>query len=245
MSYLSGMVKIPSLVEMLQSGVHFGHIKGKWHPKMAQYIFTTRNDIHIINLEQTAKQLESACEYLEELGSRKALVMFVGTKRQAVGVIESAALRIGMPYVTKRWLGGTLTNFAIIQKLIQHYLSLKTILSSDQRNRYTKKEQLGIERKVGKFDLSIGGLTGLNRKPDAIVIVDLKRERTAIREAQQTKTPVVAITDTNTNPEKVAYPIPANDDAVASVEMIVNILADAYQQGREKATVEAPVVATN
>ncbi|MBI5135339.1 30S ribosomal protein S2 [Candidatus Uhrbacteria bacterium] len=232
------MVKVPTLVEMLQSGVHFGHIKGKWHPKMAQFIFSTRNDVHIINLEETAKQLQNACQYLGDLGSRRALVLFVGTKRQAVGVIESAAKRIGMPYVTKRWLGGTLTNFAIIQKLIQQYLSLKSILSSEQRNRYTKKEQLGIERKVEKLDVSIGGLTQLSRKPDAIVIVDLKRERTAIREAAHTKTSVVAITDTNTNPDKVAYPIPANDDAVGSVEMIVNILADAYQQGRESAAAE-------
>lgn len=233
MSHLSGMTKTPTLLDMLQAGVHFGHMKSKWHPKMAQFIFTTRNDIHIINLEETAKRLEVACLHMQELGARGGLVLFCGTKKQAVAVIESAAQRIGMPWVTKRWLGGTLTNFAILHKLVQQYMSLKTTLSSDQRNRYTKKEQLMLERKMEKLNMDVGGLVALTRKPDVIVMVDVKRERTAIREARKTNTPVIAMTDTNTNPDKVTYPIPANDDALRSIEMIVNLLADAYQEGKE------------
>lgn len=240
MSTSSGTTKTPTLLEMLQAGVHFGHMKSKWHPKMAQFIFTTRNDIHIINLEETTKRLEAACAHMEELGERGGLVLFCGTKKQAVAVIESAAQRIGMPWVTKRWLGGTLTNFAILHKLVQQYITLKNTLSSDQRNRYTKKEQLMLERKMEKLNIDVGGLVALTRKPDVIVMVDVKRERTAIREARKTNTPVIAMTDTNTNPDKVTYPIPANDDALRSIEMIVNLLADAYQEGKERVAT-APV----
>ncbi len=241
MSQATSMTKTPTLLDMLQAGVHFGHMKSKWHPKMAQFIFTTRNDIHIINLEETAKRLEAACLHMQELGARGGLVLFCGTKKQAVAVIESAAQRIGMPWVTKRWLGGTLTNFSILHKLVQQYMSLKTTLSSDQRNRYTKKEQLMLERKMEKLNMDVGGLVALTRKPDVIVMVDVKRERTAIREARKTNTPVIAMTDTNTNPDKVTYPIPANDDALRSIEMIVNLLADAYQEGKETVTT-APTV---
>lgn len=234
------MSDVPTLIEMLQSGVHFGHVKGRWHPKMEKYIFTTRGGVHIINLEETAKKLHEAAEYVQTIGQKGGIVLFVGTKKQAAALVEKAAQECAMPYVTKRWLGGTLTNFSVIQKLIQHYKMLKTTLGSDERARYTKKEQLLMERKVAKMDVTVGGLVGLDRKPDAIILVDVRRERTAVREALSTRTPMVAMTDTNTNPEKISYPIPANDDAVRSIEMILNVLKSAYLEGKAQARALEP-----
>ena len=228
-------MRSPSLIELLQSGVHFGHTKGKWHPKMDKYIFTTRGGVHIINLEETVKKLNEAAEYVQSIGQKGGMILFVGTKKQAAALVEKAAKECGMPYVSKRWLGGTLTNFSVIQKLIQQYRMLKTTLESDQRVRYTKKEQLLMERKVAKMDITVGGLVGLDRKPDAIILVDVRRERTAVREALATRTPVVAMTDTNANPDNVNYPIPSNDDAVRSIETILNVITAAYVEGKARA----------
>lgn len=232
------MVQTPSLLELLQAGVHFGHVKSKWHPKMAKYIFTTRGGVHIINLEMTVKMLSTALDHMEKLGREGGLVVFVGTKKQAVAAIEDVGKKTGLPIVTTRWLGGTLTNFTIIRSLIQQFLSLKTTLESTQRDRYTKKEQLMLTRKMEKLQSTVGGIVTLTRKPDAMVIVDLKREHTALAEAKKTNTPVIALTDTNVNPEKVQFAIPANDDATRSVEIIIGLLAEAYMEGKKQAAAE-------
>ncbi len=235
---VSDMVQTPTLASLLQAGVHFGHIKSKWHPKMEKYIYTTRGGVHIINLEQTVKMLAKALEYMENLGKQGSLVVFVGTKKQAVVAVAEAAKKTSMPVVTTRWLGGTLTNFTIIRNLIQNFLTIKSTLESTQRDRYTKKEQLILQRKMEKLNTTVGGLVPLTRKPDAMVIVDLKRERTAVAEARKTNTPIIALVDTNVNPEKVQYPIPANDDAVRSIEIILGLLADAYLEGKSQAAAQ-------
>ncbi|MBU0531487.1 MAG: 30S ribosomal protein S2 [Candidatus Uhrbacteria bacterium] len=228
------MPKIPSLEEMLSAGVHFGHRTSHWHPKMEPYIFTARGGVHIINLEETQKQLEDALSYIKDIAARGGVILFVGTKRQAQKLVGEAAERVGMPYVNGRWLGGTLTNFGEIRRLVKRYLKLKDQQDKDELTKYTKKERLMISREIEDMASRIYGIRNLEAKPDAIFILDLRHEKTALQEAEHEHIPVVALCDTNVNPDKIKKVIPANDDAVKSIEMMLDLVAQAIEEGKKE-----------
>lgn len=230
---------LPTLVEFLKAGSHFGHRVGKWHPKMAPYIYTSRNGVHIINIEKTRDMLAAALAFVRALAARGGKIIFVGTKRQASLVIRREAERAGMPFVDTRWLGGTITNFEVIARVIEKYLSLQSQDAKGELGKYTKKEQVEIHRDIARMEGMVGGIQTLKSVPDALFVVDVKHERTAVREALAKKIPIVAISDTNTNPTGIAYPIPANDDALKSIEMITKLVADAVLEGQTEAKEEA------
>lgn len=233
------MKNIPSLKDMLESGVHFGHRSSRWHPKMKQFIFGTRRGVHIIDIEQTQKALESALEYIEALASRGGNILFVGTKPQAQNLIEKFAQEAGMPYVNERWLGGTLTNFPEIKKVIKRFLDLKDQKEKGELKKYTKKEQIWIERDIKDMDRKVGGIQTLTQIPEAVFILDLKREKTALQEAKKKGVKVVALVDTNINPDPVDFPIPANDDSVKAIELMLGLITETVKEGRAKQQKEA------
>ena len=227
------MPTIPSLLEMLQAGVHFGHQKSKWHPKMKSYVFGERQGIHIIDLEKTQKQLDKACAFAKQISSRGGQILFVGTKKQATDYVAKAAESCGMPYVNKRWLGGTLTNYVNMAHLLRKYKDLKRKLEKGELGKYTKFEQQKFSEQVANYDEKIGGLINMTRIPDAVFILDIRKDKTALQEATRRGVKVIAVCDTNVNPTNVMYPIPANDDAVKAIEMIANTVAGAIKEGRD------------
>ncbi len=192
---------------------------------MKPFIFTARNGVHIIDLEKTQAKLEEAAAFLQEIVGAGGAVLFVGTKKQGQPLIKAAAESCGMPYVTERWLGGTFTNFANIHRLIKKYLNLKEQQSTGELAKYTKKEQSEFNKEIKKLEQSLSGLTSLNKLPSAVFVLDLKKDKTALQEARKKNIPVIAICDTNVNPELVNYPIPGNDDATKSIALLVNYLA--------------------
>lgn len=216
---------------MLQAGVHFGHKVSRWHPKMKPFIFSQRNQIHIIDLEVTKAQLESVLPEVKKMAADGKKILFVSTKPQAREIVKAAAKECGMPYLTDRWIGGMLTNFAEIRKLIRKYSSLVDQQEKGELEKYTKKEKLEIERQIEKMEKYLGGLTTLARMPDALFVPAVQREKTAITEANRMGIPVVGICDANANPSKVAHVIPANDDAVKSIELMVSVVRDAVKEG--------------
>ncbi len=222
----------PAVLEMLQAGVHFGHNVSRWHPKMKPYIFTDRNRVHIIDLEKTEEQLKSVLPAIKQMAAEGKTVLFITTKPQARELVKQAALDCGMPYLVERWLGGMLTNFAEIKKLIKKYNTLKEKQATGQLANYTKKEQLEIAKELEKMDTYLAGLTNLDHMPDAIFIPSVQREKTAMVEANKMSVPVIGLCDTNSNPDKVTYVIPGNDDAVKSVTMMIGLVRDAIQEGK-------------
>ncbi len=226
--------KMPTLLEMLKAGVHFGHQKSRWHPKMEQFIFGVRNGVHIIDLEKTQAQLEKALEYTKNLAAKGHVILFVGTKRQAREAIREAALSCEMPYLVERWIGGLLTNFEEVKRRLKKYKNLKDMFDSGEIEKYTKKEQVVMKKQLEKLDKYLIGLTGLEKLPDAVYIADMRTEKTALAETDRTDVPTVAVCDTNTNPTKVHYPIPANDDSVNSIKMIADMMAEAVKEGRKE-----------
>ncbi len=242
------MPEIPTMLEMLQAGVHFGHKASKWHPKMKPYIFGERSDIHIINLELTAQKLKEALDFLKKTTAAGGVVLFVGSKDQAKEIVKRHAVECGMPYVVSRWLGGTFTNFKTIKGVINKFADLKAKRASGALAKYTKKEQLNFQKEIEKLEELVGGIETLVKIPEAIFVVDVKVEETAVREARKKKVPIVALCDTNANPEEIDYPIPANDDAIKSIEMMVGLVAAAVKEGRQefeakKAAAEKPALA--
>lgn len=219
---------------MLQAGVHFGHQKSKWHPKMKKYIFGDRQGIHIIDLEKTSERLEKACAFAKQVAARGGTILFVGTKRQAVDIVAKSAEACGMPYVNKRWLGGTLTNYVNMAQLLRKYKDLKRKLEKGELGKYTKFEQQKFGEQIKAYDEKIGGLVNMTRIPDAIFILDIRKDKTAFQEAERRGVKVIAICDTNVNPSNVAYPIPANDDAVKSIEIIANTVTNAIKEGHDE-----------
>ncbi len=236
-------MKIPTSLEMLKAGVHFGHQSSRWHPKMKQYIFGERNGVHIIDVEKTNTQLEKAIKFINQVVARGGSILFVGTKRQAQSVVAKYAKEAGMPYVDMRWLGGTLTNYQQLQQLIRHYLDLKDKREKGELRKYTKLEQLQFDREIAELDEKIGGLATMTRVPDALFILDARHEKTAVREAMAMNVPMIALVDTNVNPNGIQYVIPGNDDAVNSLEMIAKIVATAINEGKNKAASEAKAAA--
>lgn len=224
-----------SMMDMLKAGVHFGHKKSKKHPKMDEYVFGVRNGISIIDLSKTKGKLAEAADFARKISEKDGVVLFVGTKRQASKIIEAAAKKCEMPYVSERWLGGTFTNFDKIligKKRLESLIEEKE--SGELARKYTKKEVREIEREMKRLEIKFGGIRKVNRIPDAVFVVDIIEEETAILEAQAKKVPIIAITDTNTNPVHISHPIPANDDAIRSIELITNVIADAIIEGKKK-----------
>ena len=226
------MSKIPTTEEMLKAGMHFGHRTSKWHPKMEPFIFTSRKGIHIINLEKTRKMMASALEFIENLVKNEKTILFVGTKTQVQDSLKRIAEEMGMPYVTERWLGGCLTNFLIIKASIKKYKDLLENQQSGKLKKYTKKEQLEFSKQINKLKINVGGLVNLTKNPDAIFIWDIKKEKTALAEANKKNIPVIAVCDTNVNPKGVNYIIPSNDDATKAVKMILNTVRDAVLEAK-------------
>ena len=223
-----------SMKELLEAGVHFGHQTQRWNPKMEKYIYGDKSGIHILDLRITYATLEEVQKFIQKLVANSGKVLFVGTKPQAQKVIEEQAIRAQMPYVNKRWLGGMLTNFKTIIKRVVYLKELNTLESSGEINSYPKPERLRIRREIEKLTKSIGGIIDLNKVPDAIFIVDLLNETTALSEAKKLNIPVVAIADSNVDPEYVDYVIPGNDDAIKSIELIASAIADSCLKGLGK-----------
>lgn len=226
---------MPSLVEMLQAGVHFGHQTSRWHPKMNQFIFGSRGGIHIVDLAKTQAMLPQALDYVKSVVARGGNVLFVGTKRQAQPIVRKYAEQCGMPHVTGRWLGGTLTNFAQLKITLKRLRTLKDQREKGELKKYTKKEQIILDREILEMEDKVGGIQMLEKPPEAIFVVDIRTEKTAVDEANTTGTKVVAICDTNVNPDGVDYVIPSNDDAVKAIELMTRLVAEAVQEGKEEA----------
>lgn len=217
---------IPKLEEMMKAGMHFGHRTNRWHPKMEPFIFTKKNGVYIINLEKTQEQLKNALEFMVKLKKEDKIILFVGTKKQVKGAMKNMAEEIKCPYIVGKWLGGLLTNFAVIKKSIKKYQDLINDRESGKLNKYTKKEKLDFDREIKRLEERVGGLTGLIRLPDAIFIWDLKEEKTAVTEAQNKNIPIIAVCDTNVDPSLALYPIPGNDDATKTVDLILNSIKE-------------------
>lgn len=228
------MLKIPTLTELMEAGVHFGHQKSKSHPKMKPFIYSIVNGVQIIDLEKTAEKLKEALEFIREKVSQGGIVLFLGTKVQVRKIIKENAEKVEMPYIIERWLGGTITNFSEISKLINKLNGLNKKKTSGELKKYTKKEQLGFSKEIERLERIVGGLKDLKKLPDIIFIADIKKETSAIKEASKRKIPLVAIVDANGNPEKVDYPIPANDDGIKSLKLIIGLIAEAIKEGLKK-----------
>ena len=219
-------------MELLKSGMHFGHQKSRWHPKMKPYIFGVRNGVHILDLERTVEQLEKALEYSKGLAAAGKVVLFVGTKRQAQPLVKAAAESCGMPFLTERWIGGLLTNFDETKQRIKKYKLLKQQIASGEIEKYTKKEQIDLIKSVAKMDKYLAGLTNLEKMPDAMFVIDMRVCKTAVNEGLRTNVPIIGVCDSNVNPDQADYVIPANDDAVNSIKTISNLIAEAINEGK-------------
>lgn len=223
-----------SMREMLQAGVHFGHQTRYWNPKMGQYIFGARNKIHIVNLEYTVPAFNGALEVVQQMAAQKKKILFVGTKRAAQKTIAEQATRVGMPFVSHRWLGGMLTNYKTIRASIRRYRDLEAQSQDGTFDKLTKKEALMRTRLMGKLDQSIGGIKDMGGLPDALFIIDVEHERIAVQEANKLGIPVIAVVDTNSDPAGVDYVIPGNDDAIRAIKLYVTAMADACAEGAAK-----------
>lgn len=236
-----------SMKALLESGVHFGHRTNKWNPKMRPYIFTERNGIHIIDLQQTVNLLEEAAEKVRDVVAAGGTVLFVGTKRQAQETIQEEAERCGMPYVNLRWLGGTLTNWVTIQERLIELTRLEKMFETGEVQALTKKERLLLERDINRLDSRLSGLRNMKTLPDLLFVVDIERDDTAVREAVSKEIPVIAMVDTNCDPRFIDYVIPSNDDAIRAIKLLVARIADAAIEGkmmRKDIEEEEPVLET-
>jgi small subunit ribosomal protein S2 len=226
--------RVVSMRELLEAGVHFGHQTRRWNPKMRPYIFTERNGIHIIDLQQTIPAVQAAYNFIADLTSRGQRVLFVGTKKQAQDIVSEEANRSNQFFVTNRWLGGTLTNFQTIRERLNHLADLEARRDRGDFAKLTKAEGLKLEDEIGKLTRVFGGLKNMDRQPSALFIVDPAREELAVAEARKLGIPIVAMVDTNCNPEVIDYVIPANDDAIRGVRVIVAKMADAALEGQQR-----------
>jgi small subunit ribosomal protein S2 len=218
--------------QLLEAGAHFGHQTGHWHPKMKNYIFTQRNGIHIIDLEQTVTLLNKTCAFIRELVSNGQMIMFVGTKKQAQDIIEEEAKRCGMYYVNQRWLGGMLTNFNTIQGRIDYLVRLEDKKSRGELDYLSKKDKMKVEKEMAKLNKLMGGFKEMTALPGAIFIIDPTKEKIALNEAQKVGVKLVATVDTNCNPDGIDYIVPANDDAIKAIKVICSHIADAVLEGK-------------
>jgi small subunit ribosomal protein S2 len=217
--------------ELLDAGVHFGHLRRKWNPNMAPYIFMERNGIHIIDLYKTQVKLEEAANAMRQLARSGKKVLFVATKKQAKAIVSEEVAKVGMPYVTERWPGGMLTNFATIRKAVRKMVNIDKLMVSDSYMNLSKRERLQIQREREKLEKNLGSIADLNRLPSAIFVVDVIKEHIAIAEARKLNIPTFAIVDTNSNPNIIDFPIPGNDDASKSISLIVRAMTEAIEEG--------------
>ncbi|MFN0204146.1 MAG: 30S ribosomal protein S2 [Bacteroidia bacterium] len=220
--------------ELLDAGVHFGHLRKKWDPRMAPYIFMERNGIHIIDLNKTQKMLDEAAKVAKQLAISGRKILFVATKKQAKEIVQNEARRIGMPFVTERWLGGMLTNFPTVRKSIKRMQGIEKMKGDGTWERINKKERSMLDRELGKLYKILGGIEDLSRLPSALFIVDIKKEHISIAEAKRLGIPTIAIVDTNSNPNEVDFPIAGNDDAAKAIQIIVRTVADAVVEGLQE-----------
>jgi small subunit ribosomal protein S2 len=223
---------IVSMKALLESGVHFGHRTHKWHPSMKPYIFTERNSIHIIDLQKTVRALQEAYDLVRDTVAEGGTVLFVGTKRQAQETIQDEAIRVGMPYVTARWLGGMLTNWRTIRQRVNELERLERMRDKGDFERITKKEALILSRKIERLETLLGGIRHMTGLPELLFVVDVRREDTAIHEANLLQIPVIAMVDTNCDPRNIDYVIPSNDDAIRAIKLLVGRIADAVLEGK-------------
>jgi small subunit ribosomal protein S2 len=221
--------------ELLEAGVHFGHQTRRWNPKMRRYIFAERGGIYIIDLQQTQRLLDEAYDFVRNISERGGVVLFVGTKKQAQDAIATEAARVGMPYVNHRWLGGLLTNWRTIADRIAYLHELRRLQSEGQLDLLPAKERIAMVSELEKLEANLGGVADLRRQPDAIFIVDLRKEQLAVREAQRLGLPVIALVDTNCDPDEASFVVPGNDDAIRSCALVVRAIADGIAAGRQQA----------
>jgi small subunit ribosomal protein S2 len=229
-------MSVVSMRELLEAGVHFGHQTRRWNPKMRRFIFTERGGIYIIDLQQTLQLLEDANAFARNVAERGGSILFVGTKKQSQGAVEEQAKRVNMPYVNHRWLGGLLTNWRTISDRIDRLHELRRLKDEGQLDLLPAKERISMLNELEKLDENLGGVADMKRQPDAVFIVDLKKEQLAVREARRLGLPVVALVDTNCDPDEADYVIPGNDDAIRSCDLIVRVIADGIAAGQQKAT---------
>jgi small subunit ribosomal protein S2 len=226
--------KLPTIEQMLEAGMHFGHSTGKWHPKMKPYIFTERKGVYIVDLAKSQKMLGTALEFMENLTRESKTILFAGTKNQVKKDLRATAEAVGMPYISEKWSGGILTNFPIIRKMINKYKGLLEEKALGKLDRYTKKERSDFDKEIKRLEIKVGGLTNLNKLPDALFIWDIKKEKTAVAEARIKNIPIIAVCDTNSNPELVNYVIPGNDDASKTVKLIMDCIKDNLLEAKKE-----------
>lgn len=229
--------------DLVEAGIHFGHRTSRWNPKMAPYIYAKKNQIHIIDVRETVRGILRAKKYLAQVSEGGSLVLFVGTKRQAGQAIEREAERCGMPFINERWLGGTLTNFRTIRSRLTRLEELERILEGAELAKYSKKMQSSLQREYRKMYRNLNGLRSMNRLPEALVIVDPKRERNSIKEAQSLGITTVALTDTDCDPDQIDLPVPGNDDGIRSIELFLKHMADAVIDGKHNAATQSEMAA--
>jgi small subunit ribosomal protein S2 len=225
--------------DLIEAGVHYGHVASRWNPKMRPYIYARKNLIHIIDVRETVRGLLRAKKYLTQLASQNSLILFVGTKRQAADAIEREAQRCGMPFVNDRWLGGTLTNFRTIRSRLTRLEELEHLRDSDKIKEYSKKMQSALNREYRKMFRNLNGIRTMSRLPECLIIVDPKKEKNAVSEAQKLGVATVALIDTDCDPDLVDLPIPGNDDSMRSIELIIKQLAEAIVAGKNRHAVES------
>jgi small subunit ribosomal protein S2 len=229
-------MSVVSMRELLEAGVHFGHQTRRWNPKMRRFIFTERGGIYIIDLQQTSELLEEAYSFARNLSERGGSILFVGTKKQSQSAVEEQAKRVGMPFVSHRWLGGLLTNWRTISARIDRLHELRRLKEEGQLDLLPAKERIAMEGELAKLEENLGGVADMKRQPDAVFIVDLRKEQLAVREARRLGLPIIALVDTNCDPDEADYVIPGNDDAIRSCDLIVRVVADAIEAGKHKVT---------
>jgi len=229
-------VSVVTMRELLEAGVHFGHQTRRWNPKMKRYIFGERGGIYIIDLQQTMQALEEAATFARNLAERNGTVLFVGTKKQAQDAIEEQAKRTGMPYVNHRWLGGLLTNWRTISDRIERLHELRRLRDEGQLGLLPPKERIAMEAELEKLDANLGGVADMRKQPDAMLVIDLRKEQLAVREARRLGLPIIALVDTNCDPDEADYVVPGNDDAIRSCGLVVRVIGDAIEAGKAKAT---------
>jgi small subunit ribosomal protein S2 len=227
---------VVSMKELLEAGVHFGHQTRRWNPKMKRFIFTERGGIYIIDLQQTQGLLQDAHDFARAIAERGGSVLFVGTKKQAQDAVRDEASRVGMPYVNHRWLGGLLTNWRTISDRIQRLHELRSLKTESQLDLLPAKERISMEAELEKLEANLGGVADMRRQPDAVFIVDLRKEQLAVREAQRLGLPVIALVDTNCDPDEAEYVIPGNDDAIRSCGLVIKAIADGIEAGKQRVT---------
>jgi small subunit ribosomal protein S2 len=229
---------VVSMRELLEAGVHFGHQTRRWNPKMRRFIFTERSGIYIIDLTQTAERLEEAAQFVRNLAERNGTILFVGTKKQSQDAVENEAKRVGMPFVNHRWLGGLLTNWRTMSDRIERLHELRRLRDEGQMELLPAKERISMAGELEKLEANLGGVADMRRQPDAVFIIDLKKEALGVREARRLGLPVVALVDTNCDPDEADYVIPGNDDAIRSCSLITKVIADAVAAGKQKVTAQ-------